>query len=90
MEHLGQVTFDWDNGRVGVGKTWVTVHKTLSGATSLARARVAKQEGDEIAMVNLEPDIMICSKLPARDKETLRQITSDFDHVFSLHPKRPK
>ena len=89
MEQLGQVTFDWVNGRVRFGRSWITVHKTLSGATPLARARVAKQDEPVVATISAGIDTMICTKLTPEEKETLGQLTRDFKRVFALHPKRP-
>ena len=89
MEQLGEVILDWVNGRVRFGRSWTTVHKTLSGATPLARARVAKQDEPEVATISAGIDTMICTKLSPEEKETLEQLTRDFRHVFALHPKRP-
>ena len=89
LERLGEVTFDWVNGRVRFWRSWTTVHKTLSGATPLARARVAKQDEPEVATICAGIDKMICTKLSPEEKETLEQLTRDFRHVFALHPKRP-
>ena len=71
MEQLGQVTFDWVNGRVRFGRSWITVHKTLSGATPLARARVAKQDEPVVATISAGIDTMICTKLTPRRKRRL-------------------
>ena len=48
MGNLGPITFDWGNGRVGVGKAWVAARSLLIGATPLARAMVVKQDEGEV------------------------------------------
>ena len=89
MEQLGQVTFDWVNGRVRFGQSWITVHNTLSGATPLARARVAKQDEPEVATISAGIDTMICTKLTPEERETLEQLTRDFESIFAIHLKSP-
>ena len=46
MSKLRPVTFDWENSQVKISHSWITARSLLSGATPLARAMVAKQDGE--------------------------------------------
>ena len=91
MGHFGPVTFDWANGRVKLGHTWVTAQSLLSGATPLARALAARQD-EEGERVNVAGDLgarFISSELGEMEDSRLRILLAEFDGVFSRNHKRP-
>ena len=85
------MTFDWANGRVKLGHTWITAHILLSGATPLARALTAKQD-EEGERVNIAEDLgarFISSELGEMVESRLRSLLVEFEEVFSRNYKRP-
>ena len=91
MERLGQVTFDWVNGRIKLRQSWETAHKALGRTTPLARARVARQEeGFEIATINTDMDARVFVRLPPAGKESLVCLMRDYSLLFARHHKRSR
>ena len=90
MKQLGEVTFDWTHGRIRIGQTWVSAHKSLKGATPLARARAAKQEEEyEVASINTMERIQMGEELQPRETAALEQLVDEYSHIFTQYPKRP-
>ena len=90
MKQLGEVTFDWTHGRIRIGQTWVSAHKSLKGATPLARARAAKQEEEyEVASINTKERIQMGEELQPRETAALEQLVDEYSHIFTQYPKRP-
>ena len=89
MGQLGQVIFDWDNGRVKLGKRWGPAQTALSGASPLARAMVANQESKVGAMGDETKAPILSNELQTHDKKNIRILLAQFDHVFALNHKRP-
>ena len=91
MGHFGPVTFDWANGRVKLGHTWVTAQSLLSGATPMARALTAKldREDERINMADETGARFISGELGEMEESRLRRLVSEFDEIFSRNHKRP-
>ena len=83
MELHGSITFDWSNRRIHIGKAWIPVENSLSGATPLMRAMVARHE-DEMENEMQELNEAIISK----DLSTER--TSELEELLRKYHKRPK
>lgn len=82
------VTFDWKEGRVRFGNTWIPVISTLCGATPLVRAQTIQQvEVFESLPTTNEFDIN--PELPHSDQSAIQQMLEEFTHVFAQNPRRP-
>ena len=92
MGNLGPVTFDWENSRVKIGRSWISARSLLSGATPLARAMVANQDEDEEEMGRVAEegnDGLIPSELKELEKFKLSGLVTEFNQLFASNHKRP-
>ena len=85
MGHLGLVTFDWANSRVKIGHSWIDTQSSLSGATPLARARVAKQNEsiEEVALAEEQQGELFSNKLSTIERSELASLVDGFAKLFS-------
>ena len=88
MEQHGAITFDWDNRRIRLGRTWVPIEDSLSGATALTRARVARQE--EVGETGAKSrERLINPNLNTGYISKVEELTNEYEFLFSRHHKRP-
>ena len=90
MELHGSITFDWSNRRIRIGKAWIPVENSLSGATPLMRVMVARHEdgmGNEMKELN---EAIISKDLSTERTSELEELLRKYDLLFACHHKRLK
>ena len=82
-----EVVFDFEHGRIKLGKNWENVDVSASGSTPISRAALASEilSAEEIKSSTdlINPDLTMeeCSQL--------RKLIEEFPNLFADDPKRP-
>ena len=77
-----RVTFDWNGNRVRLGKHWVPVNSTLSGATPLVRAQTV-QYMEKTGSTQYMDSSNGNPQLSSTDQAAIRNLLDEFSHVFA-------
>ena len=89
MQKLGSVQFDFERGRIKLGKYWTDIESTVEGATPLARAQVIKQDEELDESIKRDTEELLNPELEARQKERVAALIEQYQNVFSRNRKRP-
>ena len=90
MRNFGSVLFDWDRGKIRLGKSWIEIYSTAVGGDPLFRAQIAVKEEKLTSVAYTSVGFDIDSGLSREKYTEIEEICEVFSDRFAANPKKPE